>query len=111
HCVAFRGGQRDERPPIDLPRSLRAGPRRRIKRSGLVSRSRLMHLTGCARNGRGAERERALGRAICIKRIALAAVLLAYPVASVAGPIEDKALICAACHGSDGLPKDKDDPG
>ena len=60
-----------------------------------------MHLTGCARDGRGAERERALGRAICMKRIALAAVLLAYPVASVAGPIEDKALVCAACHGSD----------
>ncbi len=30
-----------------------------------------MHLTGCARDGRGAERERALGRAICMKRIAL----------------------------------------
>ena len=69
-----------------------------------------MHLTGCARDGRGTERERALGRAICMKRIALAAVLLAYPVASVAGPIEDKALVCAACHGSDGLPKDKTIP-
>jgi len=45
-----------------------------------------------------------------MKRIALAAVLLAYPVASVAGPIEDKALVCAACHGSDGLPKDKTIP-
>jgi len=69
-----------------------------------------MHLSGCGGDARGAERQRALGRAICMKRIALAAALLAYPVASVAGPIEDKALVCASCHGSDGLPKDRTIP-
>ena len=43
-------------------------------------------------------------------RIALAAVLLACPIAGVAGPIEDKALVCAGCHGLSGLPKDKSIP-
>ena len=42
-----------------------------------------------------------------MRRIALAAVLLASPIAGVAGPVEDKAQICAACHGLSGLPKDK----
>jgi len=43
-------------------------------------------------------------------RITLAAVLLACPIAGVAGPIEDKALVCAGCHGLSGLPKDKTIP-
>jgi cytochrome c553 len=69
-----------------------------------------MHMTGSGVDARGPERERALGRAIYVRCIGLAAVLLAYPAASVAVPIEDKARVCAACHGSDGLPKDKTIP-
>ncbi len=65
-----------------------------------------MHLTGCGGDAHAAERERALGRAIFMMRVALAAALLACPVAGVAGPIEDKAQFCAGCHGVSGLPKD-----
>jgi len=40
-------------------------------------------------------------------RIALAAALLASPVAAYAQSVEERAAICAACHGLKGVPQDK----
>ena len=45
-----------------------------------------------------------------MRRFALAAVLLTFPIVGVAGPIEDKVQVCAACHGADGLPREKTIP-
>ncbi|MBV9290525.1 MAG: cytochrome c4 [Hyphomicrobiales bacterium] len=43
-------------------------------------------------------------------RIALAAALAAGPVAAFADTVEEKAAVCAACHGANGVPADKSIP-
>ena len=41
-----------------------------------------------------------------MRRVALAAALLVSPAAAYSGSIDERADICAACHGLNGLPED-----
>ena len=56
-------------------------------------------------NGRNAMEDR-----FCMRRAALAALLLVSPATAYPNSVEEKANVCGACHGLKGLPTDKTIP-